>query len=197
MSKKIEYVILNEGHGSVLVNGKVVTPGKRSPDGKFIEGEHNRTFSSKLAHELGKYFKVQRLMGTSPINASLKNRVKTANMFDKDTSVYIGIHTNAATNTWNKASGHTVFYFKFSKESKKLAQRVSDWLGQSSTLPNRGIKPTLKLTMLRKTKMPGILVERYFHTSEYDLDIGPIEEPRMAHAISMGVHDYNLTRGSK
>lgn len=197
MTKKIEYVIINEGHGSVLVDGIVVTPGKRSPDGRFIEGEHNRSFAKMLSAQLSKYFKVQRLMGTSPVNARLKERIKTANMFDKDTSVYIGIHTNAASNTWSKASGHTVFYHRFSKESKALAQRVSDWMGDRSSLPNRGIKPVRWMTMLKKTKMPGILIERYFHTSKHDLDVGPIEEPQMAHAIAMGVHDYNLTRGNR
>jgi len=189
---KIKYVIASAGHGGVLKNLKAVTSGKRSPDGKYIEGENNRKFVRALDIYLSdkNCVLLQDLVGNCPMQISLKDRVKTANMFDSENSIFLDIHSNAMSNKWTEHNGCTVFYYKWSKNGKRLAQCISDRLSGVGGIKSRGIKASLKFYVLRKTKMPSVIIERFFHTNKSDLKKGIKHIDDQASAVAHGVKDY-------
>ena len=179
MIEKIK-TFINAAHGKL-------TPGKRSPDNSYFEWEGNR----KLAAEIAKMIPdSENIVGDSPINISLKQRVEYVNSHYGE-SIYLSIHSNASTKSgWGKARGHTCFYHKTSKKSKLLAQCISKRLDEFSQLPSRGIKPSSWLYETRKTKQPASLLEIGFHDNKEDLII--IEHDRELHAkaVWLGVEDY-------
>lgn len=202
-------VILLAGHGGLLKNGKYPTKGKLikikrvwikikellSKDkhgvvdySTYYEGVDNRKAVRSLEIMLAdKGREVENLIGNSPINVSLKDRIKTANLYDKETSILLDIHSNAGQSS---ARGTVVFYYKWSKESKRLAQCISDKMESMTDIPSRGIKPTLSFYVTRKSNMPCALVERGFFTNKEDLELMITQRDRQAKAIADGVRAF-------
>jgi N-acetylmuramoyl-L-alanine amidase len=190
---KIEYVILETGHGKTLVNKRIDTRGKRSTDG-YKEGDGNARLARAIEIFMAGKYTVQNLLGNCPINVPLKARVKTANLFARTKSVFISLHSNASTNKgWGRARGVTVFYYRGSVEGKKLAQCISDSLALKSKLKNRGIKPC-SFYVLKNTTMPAVLIECGFMDNKKDLEIIKNDVDIHACAITQGVVNYERGR---
>lgn len=157
MKKKVvkKIVCLNPGHG-------IETPGKRSFDGKLREYEFNRNIAKRMTPILKK-------MGYDVINTcptdsdvSLANMCKIAN--DGHADVFISLHANAFSTTWNDASGWEVLIPEKGGNSEKLAQFIhkeSLVLG----IKDRGVKVDEHLYVLNNTRMPCVLIEHGFFTN--------------------------------
>ena len=86
---------------------------------------------------------------------SLKYRTKKAN--NENSDYFISIHLNAATNTSSK--GCEVWLYNEHSKLKALANNLCNNLSSKLNTPNRGVKYSKKLAVLKNTKMPALLIE--------------------------------------
>ena len=119
---------------------------------------------------------------------SLTERCTTANKFGAD--IFISIHLNSATNKSAKGI-ETLIYDKASKTARTLATNVQHQLIKRMDWKNRGVKERDNLTVLKKTRMPAILVECGFISN--DEECLYLQEPtvqwNIADAIARGIAD--------
>ncbi|MTJ12470.1 cell wall hydrolase [Anabaena sp. UHCC 0187] len=113
----------------------------------------------------------------STVNQSLGSRCNKANSNRVD--IFVSIHFNAFN---GKANGTEVF--AISDAGKKVAQKVLDEIVKLGFF-NRGVKSGSHLYVLRRTNMPGILVEGCFIDSAKDMQI--YDGEAMANAIVAGL----------
>lgn len=178
---KYKYLI-DAGHGG-LVDGKYVTPGKRSPkfDSGYVlyEGVNNRDNMHRLITAL-------QLIGidcidivNSNCDISLPRRVEAANIEGKKKPcVYISIHSDAAGDgiSWHPASGISVYTSKGQTKSDIFASLVIDELESQFKDSVKWRKDTTdkdedkeeNFYVLANTTMPAILIEAGFHTNQVE-----------------------------
>jgi len=113
-------VAIDAGHG-------MTTPGKRSPDGEFLEWGFNRNVADELESKLWKRGINNINTTPGPIAIPIWDRQNFVDKLGaKHRVVYISIHANAAgKNGWNDAKGAVVFHrIKASFETVQLAQSM-------------------------------------------------------------------------
>ena len=86
---------------------------------------------------------------------SLEYRTKKANTENCD--YFISIHLNASTN--KSAKGCEVWLYDENSKLKTLANNICTNLSSKLNTPNRGVKYSKKLAVLKNTTMPALLVE--------------------------------------
>ena len=113
----------------------------------------------------------------STVNRSLGSRCDKAN--NNRVDFFVSIHFNAFN---GKANGAEVF--AISDGGRKVAQKVLDEIVKLGFF-NRGVKSGSHLYVLRRTNMPGILIECCFIDSAKDMQI--YDGEAMANAIVAGL----------
>lgn len=124
---------------------------------------------------------------------SLDGRASQAN--EEKADYFISVHFNSAPAP--KAHGVEVFYYESkenperSKASKALAQAVLDRIIETTGAKSRGVKHG-NFAVIRKTKMPAILVEGGFMTHEEEMTKlrDPAYLQKIANGISQGIEEY-------
>ena len=97
-------ILIDPGHG-------LNTPGKRSPDGRFLEAQFNREISRNIVCELKDRGYDAELLVNEATDISLKERVSRANSHSshlgKDQVIIVSIHANAFGNgkEWTSPKG--------------------------------------------------------------------------------------------
>ena len=86
---------------------------------------------------------------------SLDYRTKKANNANCD--YFISIHLNSATNS--SAKGCEVWLYNENIKLKNLANNLCNNLSTKMDTPNRGVKYSKNLSVLKNTKMPSLLIE--------------------------------------
>ena len=86
---------------------------------------------------------------------SLDYRTKKANTENCD--YFISIHLNSATNS--SAKGCEVWLYNKNSKLKNLANNLCNNLSTKMDTPNRGVKYSKNLSVLKNTKMPTLLIE--------------------------------------
>ena len=86
---------------------------------------------------------------------SLDYRTKKAN--NKNCDYFISIHLNSATNS--SAKGCEVWLYNENSKLKNLANNLCNNLSTKMDTPNRGVKYSKNLSVLKNTKMPSLLIE--------------------------------------
>ena len=86
---------------------------------------------------------------------SLDYRTKKANTENCD--YFISIHLNSATNS--SAKGCEVWLYNENSKLKNLANNLCNNLSTKMDTPNRGVKYSKNLSVLKNTKMPTLLIE--------------------------------------
>lgn len=86
---------------------------------------------------------------------SLDYRTKKANTENCD--YFISIHLNSATNS--SAKGCEVWLYNENSKLKNLANNLCNNLSTKMDTPNRGVKYSKNLSVLKNTKMPSLLIE--------------------------------------
>ena len=86
---------------------------------------------------------------------SLDYRTKKAN--NENCDYFISIHLNSATN--KSAKGCEVWLYDENSKLKTLANNICNNLSAKMNTPCRGIKYSKKLSVLKNTKMPALLIE--------------------------------------
>ena len=168
-------ILIDNGHG-------LNTPGKRSPDGTFLEATYNREIAKRIVAELQNKGYDAELLVPEEEDISLNERVRRTNehcqTLGKSNVILISIHVNAAGNgsKWMNATGWSCYTCKGQTESDKLA----DCLYQAAikNIPDKRIRTDYSdndsdweenFYLLRKTLCVAVLSENFFMDSHSDL----------------------------
>jgi N-acetylmuramoyl-L-alanine amidase len=126
------------------------------------------------------------VLGTSNAS-SVTARVNQANFWGAD--IFISIHTNASVNP--SANGSEVLIYSVSSdEAYALAENILTEMTQVTGLRNRGIVERPGLYVLRRTRMPAVLVEMGFITNPGDAELMANSPNLFALGIYRGILDY-------
>ena len=169
-------ILLDPGHG-------LNTPGKRSPDGTFLEATYNREIAKRIVAELQNKGYDAELLVPEEEDIPLKERVRRANehcqIHGKSNVILISIHVNAAGNgsKWMNATGWSCYTCKGQTQSDKLADCLYE--AAIKNFPGRRIRTDYSdkdpdweenFYLLRKTLCPAVLSENYFMDNKSDLE---------------------------
>ena len=168
-------ILIDNGHGHN-------TPGKRSPDGKFIEATYNREIAKRIVAELQNKGYDAELLVPEEEDISLKERVRRVNAACSASSscpaptghpnvILISIHVNAAGNgsKWTNATGWSVYTCKGQTASDKLAECLCE--AAIKNFPGKRIRTDYSdgdsdweenFYILRHTLCPAVLTENFF-----------------------------------
>jgi len=158
--KKKYKVVLDAGHN-------VLNQSNQSADGSYKEFEHNIDIVSKIIPHLERN-------GIEAIFIDVENAsqstelTKLVKLIDASKSdVLVSIHTDANKNT--VANGQTIYSYKLTGESQRLAEAI-----HSETVPflgttDRGIRDGSDLYVIKVPLLPCVLIESGFHTNLEDL----------------------------
>ncbi|MBR2381973.1 MAG: N-acetylmuramoyl-L-alanine amidase [Clostridia bacterium] len=124
-------------------------------------------------------------LGTSNAS-SLRIRVDEANAFGAD--YFVSLHTNASTNS--SASGSEALVYSSPSAASELGEDILVWLNRLTGLRNRGIVNRPGLYVLRKTKMPAVLVEMGFISNPGDAALMNNNPELFAEGIYNGILQY-------
>ena len=86
---------------------------------------------------------------------SLDYRTKKAN--NENSDYFISIHLNSASNT--SAKGCEVWLYDENSKLQTLVNSLCNNLATKMNTPNRGVKYSKKLSVLKNSKMPALLIE--------------------------------------
>mgnify|MGYP001624570317 CR=1 FL=1 len=124
-------------------------------------------------------------IGTSN-SSSLRMRVDEANQWGAD--YFISLHTNASDIA--SASGVEAFAYSREGEAFALGEDIVKNLSEATGLRNRGMKVRPGLYVLRKTRMPAVLVEMGFITNPRDAALMNSNPALFAQGIYNGIVEY-------
>lgn len=191
-------VMLDAGHG-------IDTPGKRSPDGSFLEYKWNREIAElvfSLLEELG--FDVDFVV-TETNDIPLKTRVRRVNevssLIGSHNVLLLSIHSNAAGNgkDWMKAQGWSAYTTKGKTRSDVAALCLYDAFEEE--FPDRKIRRDMSdgdpdweedFYIIKRTSCPAVLLENFFYDNQEECRWLLLDETkaRIAKAIVNGVQYY-------
>lgn len=143
--------------------------------------EENPEFTPRLSRPTP-----ETMLGTSN-SSSLTARVREANLWGAD--VFLSLHTNASVNPAANGS-EALIYSTENEVAYGLAEDILTELTQVTGLRNRGVIERPGLYVLRRTRMPAVLVEMGFITNPEEAELMANSPDLFALGIYRGVIDY-------
>ena len=169
-------ILIDNGHGNN-------TPGKRSPDGKFLEAIYTREIAKKLQTDLIDRGYDAELITPEDDDIPLPERVRRVNLaclrYGKSNVILISIHVNAAGNgsKWMNAAGWSCYTCKGQTQSDKLAACLYE--SAIKNFPGKRIRTDYSdndpdweenFYILRKSHCVAVLSENFFMDNKSDLE---------------------------
>ena len=161
-------IFIDNGHG-------IETPGKRSPDGKFLEYQYNRIIASRVTAELLDCGYDAQLLVPEISDIPLAERCRRANAVCDDIGtsnvILVSIHVNAtgSDGKWHSASGWSAYTTPGITRADLLAYDLYEaakkhLVGQKIRLFNGPKEPDFEsnLYILKHTKCAAVLTENMF-----------------------------------
>ena len=180
-------IFIDQGHNPEGINAGAEGFGYREQDITYAVG-------TKLAEllEQDDHFAVK-VSRTSPTDSlgtnnatSLAARVNMANEWDAD--YFISIHANASTNP--AQNGTEVYVYRTPSVAADLAEDVLEGIVNRMGTRDNGVRVNPSLYVLRRTRMPAILVELGYITNAADVQ-KMVDDPwGFAQGIYNGMLDY-------
>lgn len=191
-------VLLDAGHG-------IDTPGKRSPDGAFLEYKWNREVAELAYSLLEEYGFDVDLVVTETNDIPLKTRVRRVNevcsLHGSHNVLLLSIHSNAAGmgESWMNAQGWSAYTTKGTTRSDIAAKCLYDSFEEE--FKEREIRKDLSdgdpdweedFYIIKKTSCPAVLLENFFYDNKEECSFLLLEQTkrRVAKAILKGVQYY-------
>ena len=159
------------------------TPGKRSPDGKFLEYAYNREIATRIVADLIDRGHNAQLLVPETEDIPLTERVRRinahCNTLGKSNVILISIHVNAAGNgtKWLNATGWSCYTSKGQTTSDRIAECFYE--AAKKNFPDRRIRTDYSdndldweenFYILRHSLCPAVLTENFFMDNPQDLD---------------------------
>ena len=169
-------ILIDNGHG-------LDTPGKRSPDGKFLEYAYNREIATRIVADLTDRGYNAQLLVPETEDIPLTKRVRRINThcqaLGKQNVILISIHVNAAGNgsQWLNATGWSCYTSKGQTTSDRIAECFYE--AAKKNFPGRRIRTDYSDTdpdweenfyILRNSLCPAVLTENFFMDNPSDLE---------------------------
>lgn len=158
--------LIDNGHGCN-------TAGKRSPDGRLMEGRYAREIARRVALELENRCVPYALITPENEDTPLSTRVYRANRLHRlhtDGTILLSLHSDACAGTgWHTAKGLSVRVALNASANSKTLARCIYTAAQDCGIPVRKYNGDSmpywpqNLAICRDTKMPAVLVEMFFH----------------------------------
>lgn len=194
-------ILLDPGHGSD-------TPGKRSPDGRFLEYAFNRDIAARVASKLTTLGLDTEIIVPELTDIPLKERVSRINSrcaaLGKGNVILVSIHANAAGNgsKWMDARGWSCYTSKGDTAADVLATCLCE--AAAKYFKDLRIRTDFSdgdpdfeesFYILRHTTCPAVLVVNFFYDNPDDLRFLESEEGRelVTKVIVEGVTEYLST----
>lgn len=180
-------IYIDQGHNPLNPNAGAEGNGYREQDIVYRIGvdlasllEGNDAFAVRLSRP-----EPDTQIGSSN-STSLRLRVEDANAWGAD--YFISLHTNASSIT--SATGCEAFAFSRPSPAFSLGEDLLVGLASATGLRNRGMKVRTNLYVLRRTRMPAVLVELGFITNPEDARL-MVEQPGLfARGLYSGILSY-------
>ena len=191
-------ILIDPGHG-------IDTPGKRSPDGLFLEYLWNRQVADLILEGLLSAGVDASLVVTETNDVSLRNRVNRVNTIcnrvGASNVLLVSIHANAAGNgsAWMNARGWSCYTSKGKTKSDQVAECLYDAFEEE--FQDRKIRKDMSdgdrdweenFYVLQKSKCPAVLLENFFYDNREECAWMLQEETkrRVASAAAKGIAKY-------
>lgn len=191
-------ILIDPGHG-------IDTPGKRSPDGLFLEYLWNRQVADLILEGLVSAGVDASLVVTETNDVTLRNRVNRVNTIcnrvGASNVLLVSIHANAAGNgsAWMNARGWSCYSSKGRTKSDQVAECLYDAFEEE--FQDRKIRKDMSdgdrdweenFYVLQKSKCPAVLLENFFYDNREECAWMLQEETkrRIASAAVKGIIKY-------
>ena len=180
-------IYIDQGHNPVNPNAGSEGNGLREQDIVYTIGQElarllraNGNFDVRLSRPTP-----GTQLGTSNAT-SLAARVNDANSWGAD--YFISLHTNASGDP--TPTGSEALVFSQPSAAASLGTDILGWLNRLTGLRNRGVVTRPGLYVLRKTRMPAVLVELGFITNPNDARLMSNDPELFAEAVYNGILEY-------
>ena len=191
-------ILIDPGHG-------IDTPGKRSPDGLFLEYLWNRHVADLILEGLVSAGVDASLGVTETNDVTLRNRVNRVNAIcnrvGASNVLLVSVHANAAGNgsAWMNASGWSCYTSKGKTRSDQVAECLYDAFEEE--FQDRKIRKDMSdgdrdweenFYVLQKSKCPAVLLENFYYDNREECAWMLQEETkrRIASAAVKGIIKY-------
>ncbi len=118
--------------------------------------------------------------------SSLAARVNEANNWGAD--YFISLHANAS--TIPTASGTEALVYRVDSTAGQLGRSIARAVSEATGLPDRGVTPRTNLYVLRRTRMPAVLVELGFITNQTDAELLADSPQLFALGVANGISEF-------
>ena len=193
-------ILIDPGHG-------IDTPGKRSPDGKFLEYLWNRQIADLLLDRFMMMGIDASLVVTETNDISLATRMQRVNRICSKVGasnvILLSIHSNAAGDgsKWMSAQGWSCYTSKGDTKSDVIAECLYDAF--ETEFADRKIRKDMSdgdrdweenFYILQKSKCPAVLLENFFYDNRDECAwlLKNETKERIADAIVKGISQYIL-----
>lgn len=193
-------ILIDPGHG-------IDTPGKRSPDGKFLEYLWNRQIADLLLDRFMIMGIDASLVVAETNDISLATRVQRVNRVCSKVGasnvILLSIHSNAAGDgsKWMSAQGWSCYTSKGDTKSDVIAECLYDAF--ETEFADRKIRKDMSdgdrdweenFYVLQKSKCPAVLLENFFYDNRDECAwlLKDETKERIADAIVKGIVQYIL-----
>ena len=193
-------ILIDPGHG-------IDTPGKRSPDGKFLEYLWNRQIADLLLDRFMIMGIDASLVVTETNDISLSTRVQRVNKVCSKVGasnvILLSIHSNAAGDgsKWMSAQGWSCYTSKGDTNSDVIAECLYDAF--EAEFAGKKIRKDMSdgdrdweenFYVLQKSKCPAVLLENFFYDNRDECAwlLKDETKERIADAIVKGIVQYIL-----
>ena len=191
-------VLIDAGHG-------IDTPGKRSPDGSFLEYLWNRQIADLVIARLVSRGVDASLVVTETNDISLRTRAMRVNRICDQVGtqnvLLVSIHSNAAGNgsAWMNAKGWSCYTSRGKTKSDQVAECLYDAF--EAEFQDRKIRKDMSdvdrdweenFYVLQKSKCPAVLIENFYYDNREECTWMLQEETkkRIASAAVKGIIKY-------
>ena len=195
-------ILLDAGHG-------IDTPGKRSPDGAFLEYKWNREIAELVYNILEEQGWDVDFVVTETNDIALKTRVRRVNevcsMFGADNVLLLSIHSNAAGmgDKWMNAQGWSAYTTKGESKSDRVASCLYDAFEEE--FKERKIRRDMSdgdqdweedFYVIKKTSCPAVLLENFLYDNKEECCwlLQDATKRRVARAIVRGIEYWYAER---
>lgn len=179
-------IYIDQGHNPVNPNAGAEGNGYREQDIVYAIG----IALSEILTSAGIETRLSRPTPTTQLGTStatsLAARVNDANSWGAD--YFISLHTNASTSP--SANGSEAFVYRLGSSAAVLAGNILARMTAAVGFADRGVFARPTLYVLRKTRMPAVLLEIGFITNAGEAYLMATEPYRIANGIANGIFDY-------